>query len=181
MSGDESDSMAVEGTAVTTLPERQLAVGHWLLGAADDRATARGQWAGLDVALLRCGGILSAVRVPARLVWAAAGSEELHAVDDHLRRWFDGGAVAMDLHALLYYFLVPGSTAWRWTDREFPGVECLGRDHYLGVPAPRLTERRGRSYWCVPMDSPGDLCYPDEVVELLKVGRAARALEGGTR
>ena len=181
MSEHESDLTALEGSAVTTLLERQLAVEHWLLGATEDRATARGQWAALDVALLSLGGILSAVRAPARMVWSAAGTDELRAVDAHLRKWFDGGAVFMDLHATQYYFLVPGSTPWPWTDRQFPGVERLGRDHFLGVPAPRLTKPRGRSYWCVPMDSPGDLCYPDEVVELLKVGRAARALEGGIR
>lgn len=174
MNGDEIECMAVEGTAVTTLPERQLAVGHWLLSAAENRDTAQGQWDAHDVALLQCGGILSAIRVPARLVWAAASSEDLHTVDDYLRRWVDGGAVLMDLHSLLYYFLVPGTTPWRWTEREFPGVHCLGRDHYLGVPAPRLTERRGRAYWCVPMDGPGDLCYVDEVTELLKAGRAAK-------
>lgn len=180
MSGSELDLPPVEeltpaGPAVVTGLERQLAVAHWLLGAADDRGLAREQWEALDgVALLACGGTLGAVRAPARLVWAVLGTEDLAAVDAGLRRWFDGGAAFMDLHSLLYYFLVPGSTAKHWPREDFPDVECLGRDHFLGVPAVRLVEPRGRSYWCMPMDGPGDLCYVDEVQELLRRGQAVR-------
>lgn len=171
MSGREIDTPAVQGTAVVTVLERQLAVAHWLLSAAEDQSTARDQWQDASgVALLAGGGIISAVRAPAQLVWAAAGTEELTAVDNHLRRWLDGGAVFMDRYSALYYFLVPGSTTWKWSDRELPGVECLGRDWYLGVPAMYFTEPHERSYWCVPMDSPGNLCYPDEVEALLRAG-----------
>jgi hypothetical protein len=173
MSGKQIKRPALEGTAVMPA-ERQLAVSHWLLTAAQDRETARHQWDTQGVALLTCGGVLSAVRIPARLVWAAVGTDQLEEVDNHLRKWFDGGAVFMDLHALHYYALVPGSTPNRWPEREYPGVACLGQDHYLGVPALDLLEPRGRSYWCVPMDGPGDLCYVDEVTELLKAGRAAK-------
>ncbi|MGY3199677.1 hypothetical protein [Streptomyces sp. TE5632] len=175
MSTHEVNAPAVKETAVVALLERQLAAARWLLGAAEDRDLARTQWEKADgVALLACGGTLGAVRVPACLVWAAAGTEDLEEVDAFLRRWFIRGAVFMDLHSLLYYVLVPGVTAAEWTDGGFPGVECLGRDHYLGVPAVRLTEARGRSYWCVPMDGPGDLCYVGEVLQLLKQGQAAR-------
>lgn len=180
MSGDDTSTPVVEGTAVATVLERQLAVAHWLLSAADDREWARSQWEDAGgVALLACGGIFSAVRIPAHLVWAAARTQHLKEVDAALSRWFDGGAVFMDLHSNLYYVLVPASTEWRWTQREYRGVECLGRDAFLGVPAVRLTEPVGRSYWCVPMDSPGDLCYVDEVEQLLKESRAAR--DGGGR
>ncbi|MET9818363.1 hypothetical protein [Streptomyces sp. NPDC006355] len=179
MNGQIIRPRVVEGTSVVMPAERQLAVGHWLLTAAEDREKALRQWDGQDVALLACGGIFSAVRAPAALVWAAVGTEDLDDVDDRLRKWFDGGAVFMDLHGLHYYALVPGSTASRWRERDYPGVACLGRDHYLGVPAARSVERRGRAYWCVPMDSPGDLCYVDEVTELLRTGQAARR-EGGT-
>ncbi|MGK5500421.1 hypothetical protein ACSNOF_21180, partial [Streptomyces sp. URMC 125] len=51
-----------------------------------------------------------------------------------------------------------------------PGVTCLGRDHYLGVPAVHRTEPRGRSWWCVPMDTPGKLCDPASVRELVSFG-----------
>ncbi|MER5214885.1 hypothetical protein ABT063_31130 [Streptomyces sp. NPDC002838] len=147
MTGAETDTEVTEATSLTTLPERQLAVSHWLLGAADDRDTVRVQWAEQEIALLACGSIFSAVRIPAGLVWAAAKTHEPREVDAFLRQWFDGGAVFMDLHSLLHYALVPGSAAWRWNDRDFPGVGCLGRDSFLGVPAVHLTEPAARAYW----------------------------------
>lgn len=177
----ESDGGGLEVTGVTTLPERQLAVTHWLLGAAEDQDLARSQWDDQGgTALLACGGILATVRIPAHMVWAVANTDELEKVDAFLRQWFDGGAVFMDLHAQMYYALVPGSAAWRWNDRDFPGVECLRSDNYLGVPAIRLTKPKGRAYWCRPMESPGDLCFVDEVEELVCHGRAAQA-EGGSQ
>ncbi|MEV0976548.1 hypothetical protein [Streptomyces sp. NPDC049915] len=161
-------------TSITTTAERQFAVKSWLLGAVKDRRAAREEWAAHDVALLHCGGIFSAVRIPSNLVWAAAGTEKLAAVDAFLRRWFTDGAMFMDLHAHHYYALVPASTARQWNARELPGVECLGHDHYLGVPAVRCTEPRGRAYWCLSMDSPGCLCYVDEVEQLLRRAQEAR-------
>ncbi|MFF2852971.1 hypothetical protein ACFVT5_42820 [Streptomyces sp. NPDC058001] len=177
--GAGRDAQQLEGTGLVACRERELAVSHWLLGAADDTETARAQWREQGIALLGCGGILSAVRIPAPLVWAAADAEDLETADGFLRRWFDGGAVFMDLHSHLYYVLVPGFATWRWSDREFPGVGCLGRDHFLGVPEPQLTRPRGRAYWSVPMDSPAELTYLDEVVELVRRGRAAQG--GGYR
>lgn len=49
---------------------------------------------------------------------------------------------------------------------------------HLGVPATHLAEPRGRSYWCVPMESPGALTYMDEVGDLCHRGRAALAEVG---
>ncbi|WP_052318968.1 hypothetical protein [Streptomyces pluripotens] len=172
-------SAVLEATGTTTLPERQFAATSWLLGAADDRDTARRQWDEQGIALLCCGGILSAVRIPARIVWAAAKSDELGKVDAFLARWFDGGAAFMDLHAQRYYALVPGTAGWRLRERDFPGVSYLGRDNFLGVPASRITEPKGRGYWCLPMQSPGDLCYLDEVESLVLTGRAALGERGG--
>jgi hypothetical protein len=162
-----------DGKTVVMLKERQLAVSHWLLTAADDREMARSQWAEQGIALLCCGGVLSAMRIPARLVWAAAGTEDLKEVDDFLGRFFSGGAVFMDLHSQLYYALVGGNTRWPWKERDFLGVERLGRDAFLGVPAVHLTEPRGRAYWCIPMESPGALTYMDQVAALCYRGRTA--------
>ncbi|BCM72947.1 hypothetical protein CFC35_40275 [Streptomyces sp. FBKL.4005] len=153
-----------------------LPSGSWASLKGEEQKQARIQWTEAGgIALLPCGGLFSAVRAPAHLVWAAADTEELPVVDAFLRQWFDGGAAFADLHALLSYFLVPSSTAWKWTDRHLPGVEYLGRDHYLGVPAVHLTEPQGRGYWCLPMDSAGDLCYPAVVEKLLHHGRATRS------
>lgn len=180
MTGQEISTRAVEGTAVVSSLERQLAVAQWLLTAAVDRDAARSQWEQHDVALLACGGVLSAIRAPAHLVRAAAGTDDLVQVDAHLQRWFDSGGVFMDLHSAQYYFLIPSGAAREFPRRDYPGVECLGRNHFLGVPSVRLMEPRGRSYWCVPMDGPGDLCHMDEVAQLLKEAQAARS-EAGSR
>lgn len=175
------DPTVVEAAGVVTSGERRLAVAHWLLSAADDRDETRAGWAsGEGVGLLRCGGIFAAVRAPGGLVRVAFGFmsvDEADEVDDRLRRWFDSGAVFMDRYFDVYYFLVPPSAVQAQLAGEYPGVGCLGRDHYLGVPAPRFTERRGRSYWCIPLEYPGDLCYPDEVWQLLQRGQAAKAEE----
>ncbi|MEV5047324.1 hypothetical protein AB0N20_22480 [Streptomyces griseoincarnatus] len=183
MSTNELNTAAVEGAAVVTARERHLAVSHWLLQAAVDVHAARAMWedATSGIALLRCGGILGAVRIPARLVWAAFGTNELGEVDARLSSWFYGGAVFMDLHSALYYALVPGGTYRRWDGAEFPDVACLGADSYLGVPAVHLTEPRGRAYWCVPPGGPGELCDVAEVWQLLHRGRAALTGTAGAR
>lgn len=174
---NELDTTAVEGAAVVTMRERHLAVSHWLLQAAEDVHAARAMWedATSGIALLRCGGLIGAVRIPGRLVWAALGTRELEEVDARLVSWFYGGAVFMDLHSALYYALVPGSTYRRWEGAEFQDVACLGADSYVGVPAPHLTEPRGRAYWCVSPDGPGELCDVAEVWQLLHRGRAVLA------
>jgi len=150
---------------------------HWLLSAAKEERTARQQWAEHGIALLSCGGIFSAVRIPGDLVRAAAGATRTEEVNAYLRQALNGGPVFVDTYSNLYYALVPSSTARCWNVRDLPGVECLGRDHYLGVPATDRTEPGGRSYWCVPMDSPGALCEPAAVVELVNNGQRRREAE----
>jgi hypothetical protein len=182
MSGSDTEAV-VEGTVVATALDRQVATAQWLLQAAEDPEVAQRQWESQDLALLACGGLISAIKAPARLVWAAAGSDDLSRVDAYLRRFLDGGGVVLDIHCHLYYFLVPGSTKWEATHRD---VEYLGRDvsrrHVMGVPPLRLTKPEGRSYWSVPLDAPGDLLYADEVAQLLREGRRkAGAIAGGTR
>jgi hypothetical protein len=170
-----------EDTKLVTARERRAAVSSWLLTATEDRALGRKQWAEGDIALLSCGGVFSAIRIPGLMVWAVAGTDELTEVDVFLGQALDGGPVFMDLHSNLYYLLVPGSFAWRWNDRDFPGVECLGQDHFLGVPDIRLTVPRGRSYWCVPMNSPGELCKSGDVERFVRAAHRARQAEGARR
>jgi hypothetical protein len=184
VTGHEIDNTANAGAAVVTDQDRQAAVSSWLLGATEDSDAARKQWQEQDRALLACGGILSAIKAPAHLVWAAARSEDLREVDAYLASYLDGSGVVLELHTHLYYFLVPGSTTWEWGTREYPGVEYLGwepsRRNFLGVPALHVTEPVGRSYWSVPLEAPGDLLYADQVAQLLRDGRAVRA-GGGIR
>ncbi|MBQ0855438.1 hypothetical protein J8N05_45550 [Streptomyces sp. BH-SS-21] len=167
---------ADDATAVMTSRERQLAVSHWLLCAAPDMGLARVQWAERGITILACGGILSAVRVPASMVWAAAGTSQFDEVDVYLAQKLHGGPVFMDMHAHYYYALVPGHTSLRW--RGLPGVACFGRDTILGVPAVTRLDPTGRSYWCVPMDSPGELCNPADVVTLIQQAQASQRVGG---
>ncbi|MER5904339.1 hypothetical protein ABT150_30270 [Streptomyces mirabilis] len=170
-----------EDTKLVTARERCAAVSSWLLTATEDRTLGRKQWAEGGIALLSCGGVFSAIRIPGLMVWAVAGTDELTEVDVFLSQALDGGPVFMDLHSNLYYLLVPGSFSWRWNDRDFPGVECLGQDHFLGVPDIRLTVPRGRSYWCVPMNSPGELCNSGDAERFVGAAHRARQVEGARR
>ncbi|BAU83355.1 hypothetical protein SLA_2428 [Streptomyces laurentii] len=172
----------LESTAVVTRKERRAVVAGWLLGAALNRREAVAGWQQDDVATLACGRLFSAVRVPADLVFAAAGNGTppekattavLEAVDVFLSGWLDGGAVVMDIPSRLYFFLMPARAGDLWPSRQYPGVVGLGRNAYLGIPVVGRTRPEGRAYWPVEMDTPGDLCWPDEVGALLHRGREA--------
>ncbi|MEU8349396.1 hypothetical protein [Streptomyces sp. NPDC048845] len=152
----------------------RTAVSMWLLDAARDEATARDEWATRGVTVLACGGIMSAVRIPAELVEAAAGSAEPGPVCDFLRQGLRGGPVIADIYTQLYYALVPAATATSWPRRDYPGTRCLGSESCLGVPAVDRTEGSpGRSYWCVPPCAAGALCDPRAVDRLVRDGLRA--------
>lgn len=153
---------------VATGAERDLG-GHWLLSAAPDRGAARQEWYERSVALLPCGELFSAVRIPAALVHAAACTTDEAVIDVYLAGALLDGPVICDRYAGWYYALVPASTALRW---DVPDLLCLGRESSLGVPRPGLTGAgRERLYWSVPTDPAGRLCLPDAVTQLVMVGR----------
>ncbi|MGY1454175.1 hypothetical protein [Streptomyces sp. SS8] len=160
--------------------EHSRAVEQWLLSALDEdrQGKARAQWAETGVALLPCGRLFAAVRLPAGLVHAAARSAEPETVTAYLRRALCDGPVFVDTCRWRYYALVPVSVAHRWLDRD---AECLSTDSYLGVPRPDLTltgPGPGRASWVVPMGSPGELCTGAAVAQLVSVGRHRQMLEG---
>lgn len=145
---------------VHTCHEREMAVSHWLLAVAQYMREARKEWAVAGIALLRCGGNFSAIRVRAEVVHAAAGAEDLHQVDAYPSDALLGGPVFVDVTSRRYsssYQRVPcdklcgnpGSCRMR---------SVSGPAGLLGVPTPNATDPyAARSYWCVPMDSPGEL------------------------
>lgn len=168
-----SDGVIVSGAS------RQLAVAHWLASAALDPRKARDEWAERDVAVLPCGTLFSAVRMPGVVVHAAAGTHRPQGVREYLADALGEGPVVVDPVSRRYYALVPASAALRW---EVAGTVCLGRGSCVGVPHPRCTEPRyGRSYWAAPMDSAGTLCAPGEVALVALAGRSRRAAEGAQR
>lgn len=167
---------------VHTQADRDLASAQWLLSAvpAVQERRARQEWASDGVALLRCGVLFSAVRIPARYLHAAAGADDASAVAAHVADVLHGGPVFCDSNAWWYYALTPPSAAARrW---RIPGVTCLGKDSYLGVPAlgRKSRTRYSRVHWVVPMGGPGILCEPQAVLILAAKGHYhASAEEAG--
>ncbi|MFJ4870037.1 hypothetical protein [Streptomyces sp. NPDC088757] len=158
--------------------ERELGAATWLLVAAKDAREARHEWATYGVALLRCGSLFSAVRMPAELVHAAVGTDERADVATFLEAVLEGGPVIHDAGGRQFYALTPASTARYW---RTAGTECLGTDSFLGVPATDVTEPDPRcsAYWVVPMNGPGALCVPGAVARLVGIGRDALDREDG--
>ncbi|MGA5069283.1 hypothetical protein ACPB9E_36980 [Streptomyces exfoliatus] len=150
--------------------DREVAAADWLFLAAADSRTARRDWAVRGVALLRCGVLFSAVRIPADIVHRAAGTDDGRGVVAFLERALAGGPVFYDEGGRRFYALTPVSTARMW---RLPEAECLGRDVLLGVPATDLAERDPRcaAYWIVPMEGPASLCMPGEVAHLVLSAR----------
>ncbi|WP_181803112.1 hypothetical protein [Streptomyces shenzhenensis] len=165
---------------VVTLAERRLAVEHWLLSAAEDRARARQEWSTDGIALLRCGGVFGVVQISAAIVHAAAGSEDPATVQRYLAGALLGGPVFTDQEILRYYAMVGSGTGRRpeW-ERGRDDAEFMGSGYYVGVPAVDATSPPARRYWCVEMDGAGDLVPADAVSQLVHAGRFK--LAGGER
>ncbi|MGW1034991.1 hypothetical protein ACWD4Z_22745 [Streptomyces antibioticus] len=175
---------------VHSAAERRLAVEHWLLSTLPDprgREVARRQWREMGAAMLPMGGLISAVRIPARLVHAVARTTEPADVDGFLEDALDGGPVISVLHGgPRYYALVPGSMprTWHTAAEEWRAseVDCLGRDALLGVPPVGRVEYdpgTWASYWSVPMASAGELCAPLSVARLIAAGVHRLATQEG--
>lgn len=177
------------GVLVHPGSDRRLATEHWLLStqpaASHDRI--RTEWQEHTVALLPLGTLFSAVRLPENLVLAAGrcGWEPAH-VDAFLDEVLDGGPVICDPPGHRYYALVPAGmpAKWRQAAEEWQalGVDCLGRDAYLGVPrvdAVEFDTRACVSYWSVPMSSAAMLCAPLDVARLIAAGQGGLTQEPG--
>lgn len=173
---------AEPGVLIHPTADRRLAAEHWLLSTlpGPGRDRARMEWRELGIAMLPLGGIVSAIRIPGRLIHAIAATEEPAALADFLADALDGGPVICDRHGPRYYALVPGSTprTWKEAAKEWRGqdVEVLGRETVLGVPqvgADDPTVPGVDSYWAVPMASAGVLCRPLAVARLIAAGRHA--------
>ncbi|MDN3027991.1 hypothetical protein [Streptomyces sp. S.PB5] len=174
------------GTLVLSRTTQQLGTEHWLLSTTRAPGTARQEWTDQGVALLPLGTLFAAVRLPARLVLAAADEETMPspAVDAFLSEALDGGPVICDPHGRRYYALVRPSMLVQWQAAARPwralGVDGLGRGTYLGVPrvdAVELNPAAWRSYWSVPMSPAGTLCDSFAVAELIANGQRSMTQE----
>jgi len=165
------------GTLVHTSANRRLAIEHWLLSATTSITQARMEWEQHGIAMLRLGSLFSAVRLPGRLVHAAAASNRPKDIDEFLENALDGGPVICDPHGPRYYALVPASMPRTWHDAADDwrplDVELLGHGCFLGVPrvdADTHNPRTWASYWSVAMPSLGVLCPPLAVARLIAIG-----------
>lgn len=152
----------------------QSAVRGWLLTAAAlSEADACRGWRESGIALLRCGGLFTAVRMRAELVHAAARTVNSSQVDRYLADALPDGPVFADRTCRRYYALVPTCAEGevRWKAHE-PYAASLGEGCFLGVPDPaHTTPCRGGSYWCVPIRGPEVLCSVADVEQFLLHGR----------
>lgn len=155
---------------MTTAEYHELAAAHWLLSAHPEPDKALQEWLPeCGVVLLPLGALFSAVRIPARLVHAAAGSDNPAVVDEFLTNALYEGPVICDPRGSRYYALVLNGTARTWRD---PRATCLGRGTYLVVPRPDAVHPtdHGSPYWSVPMSSAAELCGDYAVGQLVAAG-----------
>jgi len=163
----------MQDTALNSAPRifanapRQSACADWLLGVAAAIEQARADWSNDGVALFRCGALFTAVRIPADIVHAAAGSSAPDDVADALSAL--GGPVFFHPRGERFYALTDPQASWS----PSLDAEALAPDTYIGVPALDRTEpdEELSAYWAVPLVDPGELCDAGAVVKLAAVGR----------
>jgi hypothetical protein len=150
-----------------------LAAEAWLLAAAADADRARAEWEQHSVALFRCGGQFTAVRISEPLVTAMVGSDTAKDVADRLATALGGAVFAVPRYRC-FYALTAAGQATRWRE---PDAEALAPDTYIGIPALDRVGPAGdfEAYWVVPMSGPGALCEAAAVGELVAAGRSALA------
>lgn len=146
------------------------AISDWLAHADPAPDRVRAEWAYRGIALLPLGRRFDAVRVPARRVHAAVGSDEPRTVAAALADWMQG-PVIRDTRGdgQAYYVLVAPCADWDGAE------ERLGTGAYLGVP--RLGGPSMLAAWVVPPPHPGGLCDPAHLRALLSTADALRRVE----
>ncbi|MFD6551636.1 hypothetical protein [Streptomyces sp. NPDC058398] len=164
---------SISTRSAATVADRAAA--DWLLDAADSAVRACIEWDKYGLALLQCGRIFAAVRISGRLVFAAAGTEELPAVEEYLAEMLRG-PVFMDLYPHRYYALIPPQADIRSESargRRGREVAFLDGATFMGVPHPcvRAPVDAISMHWCVSLDPSGDLCAPDRVNQMISFAR----------
>lgn len=141
---------------------------EWLLQGADSMNRGRMEWQTQGVALVRCGRSFAAVRIPARLVHAAAGSDDLETVRAALERHLSGPVIHDGQSVSGYYVLIQWHTGLVWDGED--DTPCLGDDTFMGVPQLGRRYPPG-TYWVVAPRRDGDLCRPALVRSFIERAR----------
>ncbi|MFG2721032.1 hypothetical protein ACGFW5_22450 [Streptomyces sp. NPDC048416] len=152
---------------MTTRATEHEAVSDWLAGSLHRPADAHTQWADRRLAVLALGRRFCAVRLADELVHAVGAGPSTASMTLHTL----GGPVIHDPRGRRFYALVPAAP---------PGPDLgpyaahLGLPHFVGVPRVRDTEPHGlATYWVVPLRTPGHLCDPARVADLIAAGTTA--------
>ncbi|MFD9483326.1 hypothetical protein ACFWBX_04860 [Streptomyces sp. NPDC059991] len=150
------------------MTQNTRAVTDWLASAHHVPAQARREF-DVGIALVPTGEKFDAIRLPAPVVHAAAGSQDPDAVASFLAEVLKDGAVIHDAYGVgvWYYALVPPGTHTHW---QVTGVECLRPGTWLGVPRVDLTARPG-PHWALPPRTVGIVCTAHAVADLVALGR----------
>ncbi|MEU5432958.1 hypothetical protein AB0G73_06215 [Streptomyces sp. NPDC020719] len=150
------------------IDQARAAITNWLASAHDTPTRARREF-DVGIALVPTGTKFDAIRLPAPVVHAAAGSSAPEAVVAFLAEGLKVGAVIHDAYGVgvWYYALVPPGTYDHW---RVPGVECLAPGTWLGVPRLDFLPRPG-PHWALPPRAVGSVCDARAVAALVLRGR----------
>ncbi|MET8688458.1 hypothetical protein ABZV77_30055 [Streptomyces sp. NPDC004732] len=160
---------AAFGTGRGESPRLMSAAFDWLARAQDEPRQAHREWAERGIALLPLGTRFNVVCLPARLVHATVGTDDLDIVTATLAELLDGPVIHNRVQHQ-YYPLVERTPTTRWI-QEYGEAPMLGKGGYLSVPASDLTGPTGL-HWAVRPRIVGDLCPVQSVAALVRIARS---------
>ncbi|MEU1152654.1 hypothetical protein ABZ369_06495 [Streptomyces sp. NPDC005918] len=147
----------------------------WLARAQEEPHQAHREWQERGSALLPLGKRFNSVCLPARIVYAGAGCDDLDVVTRTLAELLCGPVIHNRPKHEYYALVGKGSVAsWRYAD----DAPMLGAGHFLSVPASDLRGPTGL-HWAVRPRIVGDLCPVPAVAALVHIARGAQT--GGHR
>ncbi|WP_157868833.1 hypothetical protein [Streptomyces atriruber] len=157
-------------TERTASPRPVSAAFDWIARAQQEPHHAHREWQERGTALLPLGTRFNTVRLGARLVYTAAGTEDLDIVTATLAELLNGPVIHNCVQHT-YDALIPRYPVARW---PYPDdAPMLGSGHFLSIPASDLTGPTGL-YWAVRPRIVGDLCPIQSVSALIHIARDAR-------
>ncbi|MEL3944893.1 hypothetical protein [Streptomyces sp. LNU-CPARS28] len=155
--------------------DERARVTQWLEMAHPVPRQAVSEWANHGVALLPLGKRFDAIRVPARRIHAALGSDAPETVNAALLEWLHGPVIRdVRTGSGLYYVLIAPDAQWQGPEERLS--KDTHQDTYLAVP--RLGLRASPvTYWAVEPERPGQLCDPARLAALLSTAETLKATE----